>query len=108
MRRSPGQTKWCAMARIVGRGILTALLATLLALPACDPRQAGAPQRDAPGGPAGAQVAATRPSPPATAPAARTDLLAMGDWGEDTVEQREVAGAMSRYADSARKKGAHF
>ena len=36
---------------------------------------------------------------PATRPAdQRIDVLAMGDWGEDTAAQRDVAGAMSRWA----------
>ena len=37
-------------------------------------------------------------SSPATAPASPIDLLAMGDWGEDTAAQRRVAGAMESFA----------
>lgn len=37
--------------------------------------------------------------PVATRPdAARVDVLAMGDWGEDTAAERQVAAAMSRWA----------
>jgi hypothetical protein len=35
-----------------------------------------------------------------TAPAARTELFAMGDWGEDTAAERQVAQAMSRSAQT--------
>src|SRR5258708_2652294 len=37
-------------------------------------------------------------SSPATAPAPPIDLLAMGDWGEDTAAQRRVTGAMASFA----------
>lgn len=37
-------------------------------------------------------------SVPATAPAERTELIGMGDWGEDTDAQREVASELSKYA----------
>ena len=37
---------------------------------------------------------------PTTAPTSRTELLAMGDWGEDTDAERKVAEAMSTYAQA--------
>lgn len=43
--------------------------------------------------------AGAAPPPPATRPAAAAaELLAMGDWGEDTAAQRKVAGQMAAYA----------
>lgn len=48
----------------------------------------------------GAAETAQRPQPPTTAmgPVGQTSLLAMGDWGEDTAAQRQVAVGMARYA----------
>src|SRR5882724_10717819 len=44
------------------------------------------------------------PPRPATRPAAaRADVLAMGDWGEDTVAQRQVAGQMATYARALKR-----
>lgn len=55
---------------------------------------------------AGANVGAKAP-PPTTRPAAaeETNLLAMGDWGEDTSAQRDVAAAMARYVRGSNR---HF
>ena len=52
-------------------------------------------------------VRASQPaaSQPSTQPAEETNLLAMGDWGEDTVAQRQVAAAMARYVESSHE---HF
>jgi len=49
-------------------------------------------------GVASAEPAATQPVSPTTAPTTRTTLLAMGDWGEDTTAERQVAGAMEKEA----------
>ena len=35
--------------------------------------------------------------PSSTGPAEETNLIAMGDWGEDTTAERDVAAAMSKY-----------
>lgn len=36
-------------------------------------------------------------APPETGPSERTTMLAMGDWGEDSAAERQVAAAMARY-----------
>ena len=41
---------------------------------------------------------AAQPDSPTTAPSAVTSLFAMGDWGEDTSAERQVAGAMMKEA----------
>jgi hypothetical protein len=45
-------------------------------------------------------VPLARAAEPTSRPAASVELFAMGDWGEDTAAQREVAGQMSRTAKS--------
>lgn len=48
-----------------------------------------------------AQGPASRPSGPTTTISSeRVELIAMGDWGEDTAAEREVATAMSKYVQA--------
>ncbi|HXE55025.1 MAG TPA: metallophosphoesterase, partial [Tepidisphaeraceae bacterium] len=47
------------------------------------------------------QPATTQPS---TQPFDETNILAMGDWGEDTAAQRQVAAEMARYVQASHKQ----
>lgn len=69
-----------------GTLLLTSILASALGC--------GAAQAEDPGAVSSARPAATAPT---TSPSASVHLIAMGDWGEDTAAQREVAVAMGRY-----------
>jgi tartrate-resistant acid phosphatase type 5 len=51
-----------------------------------------------------APVPATRAASASSAPSRRMDFLAMGDWGEDTAAQRQVAGAMARYIKTDKER----
>src|SRR5665213_1760254 len=79
--------------RQVSKRLVIVVVATWGLLAGCGASRAESPAQANP---------ATASSSPTTAPTGQTNLLAMGDWGEDTAAQRQVAAAMARYvkADS--------
>jgi hypothetical protein len=73
--------------------IWTAILATLLVQAGC----AAEAERPA--------IAEPDSRPASTQPADELNLIAMGDWGEDTAAEREVAAAMASFAGTDQDHG---